>query len=199
MVGVRFTLRFFALREGASADLSLQELEVRAFQSLPPQAREITSYLALSPRPLSLKDLLTLVGAEQGPEAVAEQVSTASGLLRQIRGQVMLVHEHLRTTILDQLHQASARLAFFANHLGQFFENSERYLAAFHVYFEADEHRHADRVLERAANQAVLMGGGAPAIPRIPPTGRSRSGERRPRKAAVCASGTSIRVQANRC
>ena len=77
----------------------------------------------------------------------------------------MLVHEHLRTTILDQLHQASARLAFFANHLGQFFENSERYLAAFHVYFEADEHRHADRVLERAANQAVLMGGGAPAIP----------------------------------
>ena len=158
-------LRFFALREGASADLSLQELEVRAFQSLPPQAREITSYLALSPRPLSLKDLLTLVGAEEGPEAVAEQVSTASGLLRQIRGQVMLVHEHLRTTILDQLHQASARLAFFANHLGQFFENSERYLAAFHVYFEADEHRHADRVLERAANQAVLMGGGAPAIP----------------------------------
>ena len=77
----------------------------------------------------------------------------------------MLVHEHLRATILDQLHQAPARLAFFASRLGRFLENSERHLAAFHVYFEADEHRHADRVLERAANQAALMGGGAPAIP----------------------------------
>ena len=158
-------LRFFAFGGGSSADLSLRELEVRAVQSLPPRAREITSYLALSPRSFSLGDLHALVGAEEGPEAVAEQVSTASGLLRQIRGHVMLVHEHLRTTILDQLHQVPARRAFFASRLGRFFENSERHLAAFHVYFEAGEHRHADRVLERAANQAALMGGGAPAIP----------------------------------
>ena len=156
-------LRFFTL--GGEADLSLRELEVRAVQSLPPRAREITSYLALSPRPFSLGDLHVLVSAEEGPEAVAEQVSTASGLLRQIRGQVMLVHEHLRATILDQLHQAPTRLAFFASRLGRFFENSERHLAAFNVYFEADEQRHADRVLEQAANQAALMGGGAPAIP----------------------------------
>ena len=158
-------LRFFALGAGVSADLSLQELEVRAVQSLPPQAKEITSYLALLPRPFSLGDLHALVGAEEGPEAVAEQVSIASGLLRQIRGQIMLVHEHLRATILDQLHQAPARLSFFTSRLGRFYEDSERHLAAFHVYFEADEHRHADRVLERAANQAALMGGGAPAIP----------------------------------
>ena len=77
----------------------------------------------------------------------------------------MLVHEHLSATILDQLHQAPARLAFFASHLGRFFENSGRPLAAFHVYLEANERRHADRILERAGNQAVLMGGGAPAIP----------------------------------
>ena len=158
-------LRFLAFGGGTSAELSLQELEIRAVQSLPPRAREITSYLALSPRPFSLGDLHTLVGAEEGPEAVAEQVSTASGLLRQIRGQIMLVHEHLRATISDKLRQSPARLAFFASRLGRFFENSERHLAAFHVYLQADEHRHADRVLERAANQAALMGGGAPAIP----------------------------------
>ena len=157
-------LRFFALGGGESADLSLRELELRAVQSLPSQAREITSYLALSPGAFSLRDLHTLVGAEEGPEVVAEQLSTASGLLRQIRGQVMLVHEHLRATILDQLHQDPARLAFFASHLGRFFENSERHLAAFHVYYDAGEHRHADRVLDLAANQAKLMGGGAPAI-----------------------------------
>ena len=55
-------------------------------------------------------------------------------------------------------------MAFFASHLGRFFEHSERHLAAFHVYFDAAEHRHADRVLDLAANQAKLMGGGAPAI-----------------------------------
>ena len=158
-------LRFFALGGGTSANLTLRELEIRSVQSLPPQSREITSYLALSPRPLSLGDLHTLGGAEEGPEVVAEQMSTASGLLRQIRGQVMLVHEHLRATILDQLHQTPARLSFFASRLGRFFEDLERHQAAFQVYFEANEYRHADRVVEKAANQAALMGGGAPAIP----------------------------------
>ena len=77
----------------------------------------------------------------------------------------MLVHEHLRATILDQLHQDPARLAFFASRLGGFFEKAERHLAAFHVYFEGEEHRHADRVIDQAVNQAVLMGGGTLAIP----------------------------------
>ena len=158
-------LRFYADGGETSADLSLQELEIRALKSLPPRAREITSYLALSTRPLSLGDLHALADSQEGPEAVAEQVSTASGLLRQIRGQVMLVHEHLRSTILDQLRQVPVRLTFFASRLGQFFESSERHLAAFHVYVEVDERLRADRILERAASEAVLMGGGAPAIP----------------------------------
>ena len=158
-------LRFFALGGGTSADLSLQELEIRAIQSLPPRAKEITSYLALSPRPLSLADLHALVGAKEGPEAVVEQILAASGLLRKLRGQIMLVHEHLRATILDQLHQDPARLSFFASRLGGFFEKTKRHLAAFHVYFEGEELRHVDRVLDRAASQAALMGGGTPAIP----------------------------------
>lgn len=158
-------LRFFALGEGASAELTLRELEIRATQSLPPRAREIAFYLALSPQPMSLGKLNILLGGEDGPESVAEQVSIASGLLRQVRGQITLVHEHLRSTILDQLSQSPDRLAFYASRLGQYFEDTERYLAAFRVYFEASERRHADRVLERAAGQAMLMGGGRLAIP----------------------------------
>ena len=158
-------LRFLALREGNTDDDSLQELEIHAFQSLLPRAREITSYLALTPRPLSLGDLCVLVDTHEGPETVMEHVANASGLLRQIRGQVMLVHAHLRATILDQLRQTPIRLAYFGNRLGQLFENSNRHLAAFHVYLGADEQLSADRVLEDAVNQAVLMGGGAPAIP----------------------------------
>ena len=158
-------LRFYALGEKESADMSLRELETRAIESLPPRAKEITSYVALSTRPLSLGDIDALVGSQEGPESMARQVSTASGLLRQIRGKLVLVHDHLRKTILEQLHQDEIRLKFFASRLGRFFEESEHHLAAFHVYIEANEQRQADQVIDRASNQAELMGGGAPAIP----------------------------------
>jgi tetratricopeptide (TPR) repeat protein len=158
-------LRFFALGAGVPADLSLRELEIRAVQSLPPRAREVTSYLALSDRRFSIADLHALIGLEEGPEAVAEHVAAAGGVLRHARGHVTLVHEHLRATLLEQLHQTPARLTFFASRLGGHFERSGRDIAAFHVYAEAGEHRHRDRVLQRAAHQAALMGGGAPAVP----------------------------------
>lgn len=158
-------LRFYALGEKESADLSLRELEIRAVESLPARAKEITSYMALCNRPLSLGDLDVLVGSQEGPESVARHVSTASGLLREIRGKLDFVHDHLRETILEQLHQDPIRLKFFAGRLGRFFEESQHHLAAFHVYIEANEHQQADQVLGRAASQAALMGGGAPAIP----------------------------------
>jgi len=158
-------LRFYALGEATSAALSLPELEIRAVQSLPPRAKEITSYLALSSRPLSLGDLQTLTASREGPEEVAEQIAIASGLISQTRNNVRLVHEHLRETLLGQLRLVPTRLAFFASRLGRYFEESEHYVAAFHAYVEANEKYHVDRILKRAANQAALFGGGAPAIP----------------------------------
>jgi tetratricopeptide (TPR) repeat protein len=157
-------LRFYALGGDPTTDLSLRELEIRALQSLAPRSREITTYLALSSRPFSLGDLHALVGAEEGPEEVAGNLAAASGLLKQARGRVQLVHEHLRATVQAQLEQTPTRLAFFATRLGSYFEHLERYMAAFHVYFEAGELRHADRLLDRAANEAAIMGGGASAI-----------------------------------
>ena len=38
-------------------------------------------------------------------------------------------------------------------------------MAAFHAYVESGEKHHVDRLLAKAANQAILTGGGAPAIP----------------------------------
>ncbi len=158
-------LRFFCQVQEGVSDLSLQQLEMRSVQALPPRAREITSYLALSYRPMSFRDLCILMGSEDGPEAVAEQVSQAGGLLRQLGDQVTLVHEHLQETILAQLQQDQTRLAFFAGRLGRLFERTRRHLAAFHVYLRAGDDRLADGVVGQAVHQAVLMGGGAPAIP----------------------------------
>ena len=158
-------LRLFALGADASSDLALRQLELRAVQGLPAETREIVSYLALSPRQLRLEDLRSLLGAGERPQTVAGQLAAANGILDQRGGAVGLVHEHLRETVVDELHEDSTRLSFFASRLGRFFEKCKDPLAAFHVYLEANEQRHSDRVLDRAAHQATVMGGGAPAIP----------------------------------
>jgi tetratricopeptide (TPR) repeat protein len=158
-------LRFYALGEAVSADLSLQELEIRAFQSLSASSREIISYLALSSAQLSLRDLQRLTDPRQGPEFVADNIAAANSLLRQSRRHVQLVHEHLRTTVLDQLRGTPTKLDFFVNQLGRYLEGTKRYVAAFYVYLEGEEQARADRILDEAGYQAGLMGGGAPAIP----------------------------------
>ena len=165
--GLPLYLRLFVTEPDQAADLTLQELEIRAVESLAPQAREITTYLALSSIRLSLEDLRQLLSIEGGPEAVAEQVSAAAGLLAHARGHPMLVHEHLRTTILDRLRLDPVKLAFFGNRIGALFERTARPLAAFHAYLAAEEELRADGVLGRAVNQALAMGGGKPAIPAL--------------------------------
>ena len=165
--GLPLYLRLFVTEPDKAADLTLQQLEIRAVESLAPQAREITTYLALSSTRLSLEDLRNLLSVEGGPEAVAEQVSAAAGLLTHASGHPMLVHDHLRTTIVDRLRLDPVRLAFFGNRIGALFERTARPLAAFHAYRTAGEDLRADGVLDRAVDQAVVMGGGRAAIPAL--------------------------------
>jgi tetratricopeptide (TPR) repeat protein len=159
-------LRFYALGQRPEQELSLQDLEIRAFQSLPPRAREIVSYLVLAGQPLSLHDLYRLLGdTNHGPEIVAQLTSEANALLRHSKGRLELVHDHPRETLLRQLQSSPTRLAFFASRLGGYLEEQRNYVAAFHVYHSAGELRHVDLILDRAAHQAARQGGGAPAIP----------------------------------
>ena len=158
-------LRLFALGANAATECTLQELEMRAVEELPPTAREIVSYLALTPRRLGLADLQALLGNRDGPAVLADQLTAASGVLEQRMGSVGLVHEHLRETMVAGLQEDRARLSFFGSRLGRFFEKRRDPLAAFHVYVGIGEDRRADRIVDRAARQASLMGGGAPAIP----------------------------------
>ena len=163
--GLPLYLRLYALGEEKAADLSLQQLEIKAIDSLTPEAKEITSYLALSSISLSLNDLQILLSIEGGPEEVAEHVRQATGLLALHRGHAMLVHEHLRETALNQLQQEEARSFFFGDRLGRHFEKTHRPLAAFNAYSQAGDQRRADMIVGPAANQALLMGGGKAAIP----------------------------------
>jgi len=159
-------LRFYAMGAKTDEDLSLRDLEIRAYQSLSPRAREVVSYLVLSATPLSLPTLEELLGpAVGGPESVATLVGEASILVRQSSGEVAPIHEHPRQTLLEQLRASPTRLRFFATRLGRYLEGRSDHVAAFHVYHVAAERQHADRLLDLAAHQAVMKGGGAPAIP----------------------------------
>jgi len=158
-------LRFYSLGQAAPEDLSLRDLEVQAFAALTPRSRELISYLVIYGRPLSLGDVEKLLGLEDGPQAALDCVAASATLLRETKGYIEVVHEHPRRTILESLHESATRLTFFASRLGRYFEESGRYVAAFHVYSEGEEHRSADRVLDQASTQALLLGGGAPAVP----------------------------------
>lgn len=158
-------LRFYALGEPHDVDLSLRDLELRAFQALSPRAREVATYLTLAGTRLSLRDLQHLLEVvDAGPEAVMELISEASVLLRQDRDGVEIVHEHPRQSLLDHIRDAPTRLGFFASRLGDHFESSGDYVRAFHIYLETGAGSDLDRILDSAAFQAARRGGGALAI-----------------------------------
>ena len=156
-------LRFLASGGAPDGGLSLRDLEVRAVESLSPREREIVTYAALSAQPLSLGDLSALVEAE-GPEAVAEHVGNAGGLL--IRGPrgIRVIHEHLRATMVDRLRELPERWSFFTVRLGEHLERGGHFLGAFHLYLDVEDFARSDGVLGRATNQAVLYGGGGIAV-----------------------------------
>jgi tetratricopeptide (TPR) repeat protein len=158
-------LRFYAAGGAPQADRSLREIEFAVVRNLDGRVREIASYLALAGRALSLQNLHTLLGGDDdGIEATADWVRNGGAVLGQTRGQVDLVHEHLRETLIDQLKLTPARLGFFATRLGEYLTAEQDFATAFLVFDLAGERRHAAQLLERAAFQVMLRGGGRQAI-----------------------------------
>ena len=158
-------LRFYTLGGAVHETLSLRDLEIRAVEWLGPREREIVTYASLSPHPLSLGDLTAMMEPQDGPEAIAEYVSKAGGLL--IRGPrgIQLIHEHLRTTVMERLRALPERWSFFTLRLGGHLERGGHFLAAFHMYLDVGSTSRADQILTKAAIQAVLSGGGGIAVP----------------------------------
>ena len=157
-------LRFYAVGGAPDEDLALRDLEIRAVQSLGPHEREIVTYAALSAHPLSLGDLSAMMEAQGGPEAVAEHVANAGGLLMRGARGIQLIHEHLRATVLDRLRELPDRWSFFTVRLGDHLERRGHFLSAFHLYLDVEDLARADGILPRATNQAVLFGGGGIAV-----------------------------------
>jgi tetratricopeptide (TPR) repeat protein len=157
-------LRFYSIRAPRDEEQTLKDLETRAFLSLSPEARELTSYLAISGRPMAIADVKQLLAPQGSAQSFLDIVTASATLVRDTSGQLDLVHEHPRQTILELLRGMPTNLSFFSVRLGSFFEHAEKFVAAFYAYKEGGEWRHADRLLESASYEAMLHGGGAPAL-----------------------------------
>ncbi len=145
---------------------SLKDLELRALEALEPVAREAATYLALAGRPLSLLDLRHLVGAQTGGvESLSGDLGRSSLLLHQAHGQVDLVHDHLRGTILEQLDEHPAKRAFLGARLAQYLTACGDHLTAFFVTKRAGDRPPSTLLTDQAAFQASLRGGGRLAVP----------------------------------
>jgi tetratricopeptide (TPR) repeat protein len=159
-------VRFYAGMPSGDKSGSLKELELRALQALEPLADEASTYLALAGRALTLIDLQELLGDPgQRVDQIAEMVNRNSLLLRQTRGAVDLVHEHLRITIAEQLDETTARRDFLGSRLAIYLNRNGDYLTAFLVTKKTGEQSPSVELTERAAFQVSLRGGGKLAIP----------------------------------
>jgi tetratricopeptide (TPR) repeat protein len=158
-------LRFYALAPAPSEELSLRDLEVRACSVLNPRSREVVSYLALAPSPLSLSDLQALLGFSTANVAeVTDALEGCAPLVRQTRRRVEIVHDHLKGTIAEELKANSAALAFYSLRLGNYLEEDDEILDAFLVFDRAGEAHRLDALVDRAAYEASIRGAVGPAL-----------------------------------
>jgi tetratricopeptide (TPR) repeat protein len=158
-------LRFYALGEPGGELATLRELEIKALVALEPRVRELVFYLALAGRSLSLQALSELLAEGESAEAVAELLSRGAVLLRQIRSDVDVIHEHVRDAVLEHLGANSIRQSFFSARLADYLTRTGDYVTAFLVADRAGDHRRAARMLDRAAFQVARRGGGRQAVP----------------------------------
>jgi tetratricopeptide (TPR) repeat protein len=157
-------LRYYALGQHSDAEADLQELEIRNWSGLEATGREALSYMALIDRRFGLVDLKALLGGEGvSIETVAAAIGKASHLLRRSGHDLELVHEHLRESIVAALEASPERLSFYAARLGDYLREKGDFVSAFLVLDRFGEHRTAEELVEAAANQATLAGGGVTA------------------------------------
>src|SRR5207302_8414340 len=112
-------LRFYALGRTRSLERPLRDLEVAEWRALPAVAREVASFLAVAERPLTVEDLIAVIGAHGGPQPILTALDDARLLVEQGGRGASLVHEHLRETLLGELQVSPMRLRYYGGRLAE--------------------------------------------------------------------------------
>lgn len=135
-----------AVRRAAGGSSPIQSFEV-----LDAGARELLGYIALSPTPLSLSDLTSLVGGSVGTAtAIADKLEPLADVLIETPAGYAFVHDLYRDGLASRLAEHPQLRALLLDRLAKQFARTGRAWAAFAL--RRDD---APELAERLANQSV--------------------------------------------
>ena len=127
-------LRYYLTSQPGAFEQTLSGYELKVWNHLPSNARELLSYLAWATRPLRLEELAELYTGRLGPvEEVAEALSSAGSLLIESSRGYSFFHPHAIQTIRDAIRASSGRVAFYTKRLSKWFAKRHDYAAAFNA------------------------------------------------------------------
>lgn len=135
-------LRYCAEQGGEDYEGTLAEFETARWNVLPPRAREVVSYVALTDTFLSLEDLLLLLeGGFVSPETIVPDIATGQWFLLEDRLGYAMRHEHQRETIIRLLRETPQRMAYYARRVADLMAERGDTIAAFQVLDRAADAR----------------------------------------------------------
>jgi tetratricopeptide (TPR) repeat protein len=120
-----------------------------AFETLDPLGRELLGYVALSPAPLSLEDLVKLVGSAISGGDAAEKLNALSDMIMEGASGFSMVHDAYRDDLVADLETRPQLKALLSNRLSKQLAATGRAWAAFTLQ------RTFGEATERLANQAM--------------------------------------------
>jgi len=122
------------------------------------RTREILTYLALSPAPLTADQLLNLLGDDKiTPEDLFADVKSVGRMIDDSPAGYRLMHAQTGAKLTAELQESAQRFQFFANRLVRLFQQRSEFRMAYRVAEQIGTDA-ADRLSKPALRQATLLG-----------------------------------------
>lgn len=132
---------YVSLRPNTEASISAFERQY--WESLAPTTREIIAYIAVANTPLSIGELIELVGGTATAQAIVTVASTAALFIAETTLGYSFRHEHPKETVLAFLAAHPQQLAYYSRRVGLLLRSRGDVLGAY-------------QVLDRAADPSAL-------------------------------------------
>ncbi|QOW24821.1 DUF4062 domain-containing protein [Lysobacter sp. H23M47] len=142
-----------ALRSAGGGNTLLER-----FESLETPLREVLGYLALSPAPLELEDLISLLGsAAPSPADLTDKLDSLADLLMDSQIGFSFIHDLYRDRIIEVLSARRQLRALLTNRLAERLARTGRAWAAFSLRRDEANER-AEKLANLAIREAVFSG-----------------------------------------
>lgn len=148
--------RLYSANTSGGIQHNLMCLETSFWESLDSKSQEILAYVAMSPLPLQIDDLQSLLGTG----ATSDIFAGISRLRPYVRDEILgylPLHEHIGETVRHLLKQAPHRHAYYAKRMAKLYADKQDAVSAFFI-LDGAEDPEALQYASRAAFDAIRHG-----------------------------------------